>query len=320
MTFAWPDGFVRIPNEEWTTQPVETLALKYDTVEHHGWYKNLDATVEELRGYLRDGSVLVDYSGGTGILVDRLLKPDSKFGVVIVDASPKFLRLALEKFRGDPRLAFRWIRYLKHEKRLQFVDEVLSIKADAVVSTNAIHLYYDLLETLRAWIRILKPGAQAFVQSGNIRNPNAGPGEWIIDETVESIHKVALEIVRREYPQYIVTDTETMKQYDTLRRKYFLPVRPLSYYLDALETAGFTVLKVANRTIPARVDEWYEFLSVYHEGVLGWIGGAEKVEGRPASESAVNDRLKILRQAINRLFADRDTFDCCWTYITCCAR
>lgn len=317
MSFRWPEGFVRIPGDEWTTQPVETLALKYDTVENHGWYRNLDPTVEDLHAYLKDGYILVDYSGGTGILVERLLRPDSNFGVVIVDASPKFLRLALEKFRNDGRVAFRWIRYLKDHKRLQFVDEVLSLKADALVSTNAIHLYYDLPDTLRAWVRILKPGSRVFVQSGNIRNPNAAPDEWIIDETVESIHRAALEIVKRDYPQYLVGDPGKMKQYDALRRKYFLPVRPLSYYLDALQTAGFRILQVTNRTIPARVDEWYQFLAVYHEGVLGWVGGAEKIEGRPPSETALDDRLKILRRAMNRVFEGRETFDCCWTYITC---
>ena len=33
MRFEWPPDFRRIPSDEWTTQPVESLALKYDTVD-----------------------------------------------------------------------------------------------------------------------------------------------------------------------------------------------------------------------------------------------------------------------------------------------
>src|SRR5262245_36519845 len=94
--FDWPASFRRIPDDDWTHQPVETLARNYDTVERHGWYQNLDRTVAQLAGYLRDGQILIDYSGGTGILADRLLRvrPDLGAGVAIIDASPKFLRLA----------------------------------------------------------------------------------------------------------------------------------------------------------------------------------------------------------------------------------
>jgi ubiquinone/menaquinone biosynthesis C-methylase UbiE len=319
----WPAGFQRLPNDDWTHQPIETLARKYDTVENHGWYTNLDPTVTELSAYLQDGHVLVDYSGGTGILVDRLLQamPRREIGIVIVDASPKFLRLALEKFRDEPRVGLRLIRYLKEERRLQLVDEVLDVACDALASTNAIHLYYDLEETLRSWRRILKPGARAFIQSGNIRNPRARPGEWIIDETVEALHEAATRLVRsnERYAAYrsALIEEGGMAAHAALRRRYFLPVRPLDYYLEALRGAGFTILRVAEATIEARVDEWYQFLAVYHEGVLGWVGGVEKVEGRPASEPAIADRLALMRDAMGEIFGGRASFPCCWTYVTC---
>ncbi|HEX5136894.1 MAG TPA: class I SAM-dependent methyltransferase, partial [Planctomycetota bacterium] len=199
MALAWPAGFPRVPDEAWVKSPLETLALKYDTVEDHGWYENLEPTVDDLAAFLRDGQVLVDYSGGTGILLDRLVRrvPQLAAGLLLVDSSPKFLRLALEKLGHDGRVAFRWIRYLKEERRLQKLDEVVpeGFVADAIASTNAIHLYYGLDETLRSWKKVLRKGGRAFVQSGNIRNPSAAPGEWIIDETVEAIHRAALAIV-----------------------------------------------------------------------------------------------------------------------------
>jgi SAM-dependent methyltransferase len=320
MPLAWPDGFARIPDDDWVKGPLETLALKYDTVEGHGWYENLEPTVDDLALFLRDGHVLVDYSGGTGILLDRLLKraPRLAAGLLLVDSSPKFLRLAYEKLGHDGRVAFRWIRYLKEERRLQRLDEVVpeGFEADAIASTNAIHLYYGLDETLKSWRKVLRKGGRAFVQSGNIRNPAAAPGEWIIDETVEAIHRAALALVTdgRRWARY--RGVANMKAYDELRAKYFLPVRPLDHYLDALRAAGFTIESVRNRTIEASVEEWYDFLAVYHEGVLGWVGGVEKIEGKPPTEEAVQDRLTLIRSAMKRVFQGRDRFACCWTYIT----
>lgn len=320
MERSWPAGFQRIPGDPWASGPLETLALKYDTVERHGWYSNLEPTVEEVAGFLRDGHVLVDYSAGTGIFVDRLLRrvPEIAAGFLLVDASPKFLRLALEKLGHDGRVAFRWIRYLKEERRLERLDEVVpaGFLADAITSTNAIHLYYGLDETLASWRKVLRKGGRAFVQSGNIRNPAAAPGEWIIDETVDAIHEAAMAIVAEEPRWAAYRDVANMKAYDELRAKYFLPVRPLDHYLRALRGAGFSIEAVANRTIEASVAEWYDFLAVYHEGVLGWVGGVEKIEGKAASEEAVKDRLTLIRAAMHRVFKGRDRFDCCWTYVT----
>jgi SAM-dependent methyltransferase len=323
----WPDGFPRVPPEDWVRLPIEDLALKYDSVEQHGWYENLRLTEEQLDDFLGNGSILIDYSGGTGILADRLLRRvgPRRIGILIVDSSPKFLRLALEKLGRDERVAFRLIRFLKEKKRLQLIKEVvepplLARGADAVASTNAIHLYYDLEQTLRSWADTLRPGGRAFIQSGNIRNPEAAPEELIIDETVESIHAAALDLARTE-PSFAafragLDDPVRMEQYDALRRKYFLPVRPLEYYLGALRAAGLKILEVAKRGIEARVSEWYEFLAAYHEGILGWAGGVEKFEGTSPPADVVASRLDLLRQAMDGVFQGRQTFMACWTYVT----
>ena len=73
VDFQWPEHFDRIPSDPWTEEGIEFLALNYDTVENHGWYANLDQTVEQVGEYVRKGDILVDYSGGTGILAKRLL-------------------------------------------------------------------------------------------------------------------------------------------------------------------------------------------------------------------------------------------------------
>ena len=56
--FSWPAGFERLPDGEWTRQPLDTFGLRYDTVENHGWYRNLDPTVEDLARYLTGGQIL----------------------------------------------------------------------------------------------------------------------------------------------------------------------------------------------------------------------------------------------------------------------
>jgi len=328
LSFEWPEGFERVLSNPWVDEPLEDLALNYDSVENHGWYSNLDYSVERIGEYVRKGDIIVDYSGGTGILAKRLLdRIGSKdVGIMIVDSSPKFLRLALEKFRDEPRMAFRRIRYLKEEKRLERVDEVLGETfvergVDGIVSTNAIHLYFNLDETVRSWRNILRPWGRVFIQSGNIKNPDLPDDEWIIDETVEVIHQKAMEIVRRDdaFAAYrkSLDDETNLSAHDSLRQKYFLPVRPLEYYLDSLRSEGFEISSVEHRRIPARVSEWYEFLSVYHEGVLGWVGGAEKITGEAASESIIEDRLGLMRRAMDEVFNGAFEFGASWTYIAC---
>jgi hypothetical protein len=323
FAFDWGD-FERIPEDDWVGQPVDAFGLHYDTVENHGWYRNLDLTIEQLAGDLREGQVLIDYSGGTGILLDRLRLRifDRQVGMLIVDSSPKFLRVALDRFRSDERVAFRRLRYLKEERRLQYVDEVVpeGFTADALVSTNAIHLYDDLENTLRAWTRVLVPGAKVRINSGNLRNPRAGENEWIIDETVYVVHEVASGIVRTDdrYAGYrpVLQDEERMRAHLEYRDRVFLAPRPLEYYVDALQAAGFEVEEVTERTIEADVEEWYEFLAAYADAVLGWIGGSAKVDGRDASAEAAADRLRLLHDSLTVIFGGRPTFNCCWTYIT----
>ena len=307
---------MRVPEEDWTNREVDEAGIAYDHVDAHGWYRNLDLTVEDLVHTLRDGDILLDYSGGTGILLDRLRLRvfDRRVGVVIVDASGKFLRVALEKYHRDPLVALRLLRYLKDEQRLQRLDEVVDIEFDALACTNAIHLYPNLDETLGTWMAALRPGGNVVINSGNIRNPRAKPAEWILDETVWVINDLAEGLVRSD-PQYVhyreaVDDVERMKAHAEYRDRVFVAPRPLDSYLQALTDAGFEGLDVREETIEARVSEWFEFLSAYHYAVLGWVGGPDPTPG------ALRDRLHLIRHAMETLFGGRPSFNACWTYIS----
>jgi SAM-dependent methyltransferase len=327
MEPPWPVGFVRVPAEPWTEAPVDALALQYDDVRRHQWYGNLDPTLDEVAAFVRPGGVLADYSGGTGIFIERLLERRAQvpFGIVNVDSSPKFLRLSLEKLGRDPRVAFRLLRWRREEKRLDYVDEVLGSalverRLDAIVSTNALHLYADLDGTLASWRRVVRSEGCVFVQSGNVRPPHDLGQRWIIADTVAALQRAARAIVAEDdrFAPYreALDDPAKARAYAELTARYFLPVRPLEHYLAAFRSAGFEPLMVRHLPVTARVAEWGEFLAVYHEGVLGWVGGAEKVEGRPASEGALRDRRHLLRLALDRVFAGRETFQAEWTYLT----
>jgi SAM-dependent methyltransferase len=327
-TFAWPAGWERVPAEDWTTDAVDAFGASYDNVAQHSWYRNLDPTVDELAHLLSDGEILIDYSGGTGILVDRLKLRmfDTQAGAVIVDSSPKFLRVALEKFRDDSRVGLRLLRYLKDEKRLQRLDEVLGPElvergVDVIASTNAIHLYPDLADTVTSWLRALRPGGHVLINSGNIRNPRARRSEWILDETVWVVGDLAEGLVRTDpaYAAYLpdLDNAARMAAHAAFRDKVFLHPRPLDFYLETLEVAGLKVESVREASIEARVQEWYELLTTYSDAVLGWVGGTEKIDGAAPAPAAVADRLKLIRHAMDVLFHGRPTFQACWTYITC---
>lgn len=101
------------------------------------------------------------------------------------------------------------------------------------------------------------------------------------------------------------------------RAKVFLEPRPLEHYVGALEAAGLLVEDVSERTVKASVHEWYEFLTAYHDAVLGWVGGTERTDGAAPAPAAVRDRLGLMRHAMETLFDGRPDFNACWTSIVC---
>lgn len=91
-----------------------------------------------------------------------------------------------------------------------------------------------------------------------------------------------------------------MQKHLAFRDRVFLAPPPLSYYVSALRRVGLKVEDVDERTIEADVEECYEFLSAYHDAVLGWVGGSLKVGGAEPSEQAVADRLRLIASRSRR--------------------
>lgn len=149
--------------------------------------------------------------------------------------------------------------------------------------------------------------------------PPSLPG-WTIDSTVEEIHRASVRLVREEdrWAEYrrFLEDRKHLEAHRDLRRRFFPAVRPLSVYRSALEEAKLRILDVQRDVITAQVSEWRDFLAAYHPGVLGWVGGAEKVTGSEPSGQTVDDRLELMSEAIREVFEGVDAFEACWTYIT----
>lgn len=325
--FAWPAGVMAVPDEPWAGEPLDPQAVSYDTVDGHSWYANLDPTVVELSELLRDGDVLVDHSGGTGLLVERLKlrSVGRRIGAVIADVSPGYLRVAAERFRTDPSVAVRLLRR-DVDGRVQDLDEALGTElaargADVIVSTNAVQFYDDIDATVAAWHRLLRPGGRLLVSSSDIRNPRARVNEWVLQETVGVLADLAEGIVRSD-PAFaahraLLDDTVRLKAHAAVRERHFPAPRPLDRYLDALRAGGFVVESVREASITTGVDDWYEYLAADSGPVLGWLGGTVEIDGRPPADADLADRRRLLRRAIDLAFGARPTFQACWTYLTC---
>jgi hypothetical protein len=143
----------------------------------------------------------------------------------------------------------------------------------------------------------------------------------LIDQTVEEISKISFDIVKSEpkYSKYLylIDNFEYISNHDELRKKYFLPIRPIDFYTDELVKNGFKITEVKTVNVDAKVDEWFDFLKVYHEGVIGWIGGSKKITGMEPTEQEINDRIEIIKLSLNKMFNNQNNFKACWNYIIC---
>jgi ubiquinone/menaquinone biosynthesis C-methylase UbiE len=316
----------KIIDESFLKSDVTEFALGYDRVKNHTWYDNLNYLVDLSKKYFNDDDFIMDYSCGTGIFPERLLKSTvSCPRILMMDSSPKYLKLSYDKFGNNYKFFFRLMKYLKEENRLQTIDESMGEDykelLNGIICTNAIHLYPTISDTIKSWNKLLVKGGKLLINSGNIYNPLMGADTKLIDQTVNEISKLSFDIVKEnpKYSKYIdlMEDFEYVNKHNTLRDKYFLPIRPINFYTDELIENGFKIVEVKTIDVGAKVDEWFDFLKVYHEGVLGWIGGVNKITGVDPKENEVQDRIDIIKLALNKMFNNKNDFKACWNYIIC---
>ena len=316
----------KIIDESFLKSDVTEFALGYDRVKNHTWYDNLNYLVELSNEYFNDDDFIMDYSCGTGIFPERLLKSTiSCPRILMMDSSPKYLKLSYDKFGNNYKFFFRLMKYLKEENRLQTIDESMGKDykelLDGIICTNAIHLYSTISDTIKSWDKLLVKGGKLLINSGNIFNSSMDSESKLIDQTVNEIAKLSYRIVK-ETPKYskysdLINDVDYIKKHDSLRDKYFLPVKNIEYYTDEILKNNFKILEIKTINIDARVDEWFEFLKVYHEGIISWVGGANKITGVEPKKDEVEDRIDIIKLALNEMFNNNNDFKACWNYIIC---
>jgi ubiquinone/menaquinone biosynthesis C-methylase UbiE len=316
----------KIIEDSFLKSDVTEFALGYDMVKNHTWYDNLNYLVDLSKEYFNEDDFIMDYSCGTGIFPERLLKSTvSCPRILMMDSSPKYLKLSYDKFGGNYKFYFRLMKYLKEESRLQTIDESMGDTykelLDGIICTNAIHLYPTISDTMKSWSNILVKGGKLLINSGNILNPSMDVESKLIDQTVEDISKISFDIVKSEpkYSKYLylIDNFEYINKHNELRKKYFLPIRPIDFYTDELVKNGFKITEVKTINIDAKVDEWFDFLKVYHEGVIGWVGGSKKITGIEPTEQEINERIEIIRLSLNKMFNGQNNFKACWNYIIC---
>jgi len=309
----------KINNDEIVSANITNFALEYDAVKYHTWYDNLDYVVDVILNEFNDTNFILDYSCGTGILDERLKFKGLNAKMMLVDASLKYLRLAYEKFKDDEKYYFRLLDLKKQIKDSLIED--FSGKFDGIVCANAVHLYPSIDETFKEWSELIKKGGKLIINSGNILNEKMRtPSSVLIDQTVNDIFNQSFVIVKnnKKYSKYLdkLSDNSYIQKYSELKDKYFLPIRSIDYYTDSLSKNGFVIKEIKTIDIGVNVDEWYDFLKVYDAGILGWIGGVEKITGDIATIQDLQNRLDIMKESLDVIFNNKN-FKANWSYLIC---
>ncbi|WP_169732948.1 class I SAM-dependent methyltransferase [Haloechinothrix halophila] len=323
----WPEGFDRIPDEDWLKKPVEESAMRYNKHGSNAFNKNWDPTIAQVLSVLDDEHIILDYSCGTGLFTERLFEYFSRpTRILNVDVSPKYLRVVADKFKLDDRVALRLQKRISENGQLQSLDDtigevLLNRGIDILTSANAVHLYPNLADTFASWNRVLRRGGLALVSTGDMSNPKKRQGDWRLHDTVEVVHTIAQEIVKTEplFEKYrhLIDDDSLMLAYKEIRSRVYPPIKPIDLYLDELSDAGLEPLHHFEEWIEISTTELIDALVPYHDVVLGWIGGSEKVEGDPPTQEALRDRLFLMKYCATKLYMQRDRLRGPWTYITC---
>lgn len=327
----WPEGFVRIPDESWAENPIDEAALKYESHASNSFRRSWDPTLAQVFTALDENKVLVDYSCGTGIFSELLLK-EIKFParIINVDVSPRYLRVALDKFRSNPNVALRLLKHLEVERKYQEVCDVLGDSlskrgVDILTSTNSIHLYGDVRETLESWYRALRSNGRVLISSGDMGGNgdselSGSVSNWNLHGTVETVNEIAQQAIATvdKFAEYrdVANDSSIMTAYAEFRRKVYPATRSVDFYLDALSQAKLRPLHCYQSALSVSEKDLVDALLPYHSVVLGWVGGTRKIGGIEPSSEDVRNRTLLIEYCVREMCKKENDIRFPWTYIT----
>ena len=253
FVFAWPEGFARVPGRGLG----RAAGRRVRPALRHGREPRLVPQPRPHRRAARattcdDGDVLVDYSGGTGILLDRLRLRifDRQVGIVIVDSSPKFLRVAR---REVPRRRARRVPAAAlpqgREAARSTLDEVLGRAVPGRRRARLDERDPPLRRPRRHAPRVGAGAASRAAASGSTpatsatRAPPRTSGSSTRRCTSSTRSRQGSCAPTRAGPPTATCSTTRSgcAAYLDWRDRVFLAPRPLDYYLDALRAAGFAI-------------------------------------------------------------------------------
>jgi SAM-dependent methyltransferase len=310
-------------------KPTSKGATAYhDAVIHASWYdQNLNELVRIVSPKINPGDTVVDFGAGTGVSAIYLLKNiDATCPLWLVDNSAAWLGKAHEILAATPQVRFLLLK--KHDERYATLAETIgSEAADCVVSANVFHLIPDLDRTFEGIASSLKKGGVFALQSGNIARTGRQPDLLMIDDTINDVHDIALDIVRKDekYSKYRDGLDERI-ELESRQRKFIFPQpRPVEIYVDSMERSGFACEPPVYQTVKVTYQDWFIFLRVkrLQAGILPEIGSKE-----PTPEQE-HDRDELIALASVRLFeglkarnkfADAEGFSVEWVHLSASKR
>jgi len=277
----------------------------HEAVTNSSWIKDiLYELVALIQPRIRQNDVIVDFGAGTGTSAILLLKHFQDIHLWLVDNSPSWLAKAYDLLNSYPNVDC-FILEKKGDRYATLAETIGEEMVDHVVSANTVHLIPDIKEAFNGINLAIKNGGSFTFQTGNFMRKGRPNGALMIDDTVQSVHDIALNIVRTDsrFTVYRNQLDERLKNEESQRKFVFPDPRPIETYLDALKKVGFEYQNPLYIPVKIRYSDWLNFLRVkrLQAGILPEIGGKEP------SPKEEKDRDSLITMAALKLFKNLET-------------
>lgn len=275
----------------------------HEAVFNSSWLKDiLHELVAIVKPKIKKGDIVVDFGAGTGTSSILLLKYlEQEINLWLVDNSQSWLGKAYELLKVFPN-----VEYFILEKRgntyATLSETVGNEVVDHVISANTVHLIHDINEVFSGISLALKKGGTFTFQTGNFLRKNRPEGALMIDDTVKTVHDIAIDIVRTD-PRFAIYRKGLNERIgiEEPQRKFVFPEpMDIKFYLDALKESGFEFQTPLYSPVKVMYSDWLNFLRVkrLQAGVLPEIGG------RDPSPKEEGDRDALITRGALKLFKD----------------
>ena len=285
-------------------RPVSKGATAYhEAVADSSWLRDILFELSKIiMPHIKKNDIIVDFGAGTGTSAFHLMKNLSMpVSIWLVDNSPSWLAKAYESLHGASNVEY-FVLEKKDGRYSTLAETIGENSADHVVSANTVHLIPGLEETFRGIFSSLKKSGTFTFQTGNFLRQDRPEGALMIDDTVKTIHDLAIQTIHNDskYAIYRQGLMERMLAEEPQRKFVFPDPRPIQFYLDVLKASRLK--HEETHFIPVRIkyDDWLNFLRVkrLQAGILPEVGGKEPSAGEE------KDRDDLITQSALKLFQD----------------